>query len=696
MGKYTKAANDKGDARRAKQAELMRRYRAASIDIDSIPEPKNLERRESCRNDLRKFCETYRPEVFNLEWSSDHLRVIAAMENIAMDGGLMALAMPRGSGKTSLSVTAGLWSILYGHRKWVCLVGATGGKAEALLKSIKTELRFNPMLFEDFPEVCHPIRALEGRPSRTVSQTVQGIPTNIQWNMDKLVFPTVEGSSCSGATVSVCGITGDIRGQQETTSDGRIIRPDLCVVDDPQTRESSASEKQCNDRLETLSGDILGLAGPNVKIACIVPCTVINQYDAVDRLLSDEFKEWKSFRTKMLYGKPDNPAEWERYAIERDRIITNDLPTEELSRYYIEHQEALEAGLEASWPQRKNDDDVSAIMHCYNLRLRDERAFLAEYQNEPEDNSAAEMITAEELRKKQHPDDIGKVPGDSDLLVAFADVQKNALYWIVMAFRRSNFTSWIVDYGHWPQQPDMSQTYRNLRIPAASIYQGESFEYILRDLLEGMSKYLLDKEWHTASGEARRIERMLIDANWGVSRDVIYEWINKSQYKSTIFPSHGKFVGASSEPLNSGQKASPKKFIGKHWRMTVSNEMPIRYFLYDTNFWKSFSHERLATGLFQSGSSSLPKVKGKYYHDQLINNLRSEYPITVEGRGRVVREWKLKPGEDNHWLDGFVGCHVAASSLGARLESDTETAIKMKGSDGAKRRRRRGTWRKLD
>ena len=143
------------------------------------------------------------------------------------------------------------------------------------------KISFNHALFEDFPEVCVPIRALEGRPARTVSQTVQGIPTAIQWNMDKLVLPTLEESVSSGSTVSVCGITGDIRGQQETTIDGTIIRPDLCIIDDPQTRESAASEKQCNDRIETIQGDILGLAGPGIKIACIMPCTVIHQYDAV-------------------------------------------------------------------------------------------------------------------------------------------------------------------------------------------------------------------------------------------------------------------------------------------------------------------------------------------------------------------------------------------------------------------------------
>ena len=157
----------------------MRRQRAASIDLDEIPSPKDLERRSSCEKDFRLFCETYRPDVFHFGWSPDHLKVIESIESVVLGGGLINLAMPRGTGKTSLSITAAMWALLYGHRRWVCLVGATGGKAEALLKSIKTEFRFNPKLFEDFPEVCVPIRALEGRPARALSQTVQGIPTAI-------------------------------------------------------------------------------------------------------------------------------------------------------------------------------------------------------------------------------------------------------------------------------------------------------------------------------------------------------------------------------------------------------------------------------------------------------------------------------------------------------------------------------------
>jgi len=46
----------------------------------------------------------------------------------------------------------------------------------------------------------------------------------------------------------------------------------------------------------------------------------------------------------------------------------------------------------------------------------------------------------------------------------------------------------------------------------------------------------------------------------------------------------------------------------------------------------------------------------------------SEFWVRTEGHGRVVYEWKNKPGvPDNHWLDCLVGNAVAASMLGCKL-----------------------------
>src|SRR5204863_429248 len=78
----------------------------AGRDIGEIPPVTDPARRDSCRRDFRLFCETYFSAVFALAWSPDHLKVISIIENSVLEGGLFAVAMPRGSGKTSLATCA--------------------------------------------------------------------------------------------------------------------------------------------------------------------------------------------------------------------------------------------------------------------------------------------------------------------------------------------------------------------------------------------------------------------------------------------------------------------------------------------------------------------------------------------------------------------------------------------------------------
>ena len=87
-----------------------------------------------------------------MAWSPDHLKVIAKIEQAVLDGGLFAMAMPRGSGKTTICECACIWAVLYGHREFVCLIGSDEGHASDMLDSIKTELEANDLLLEDFEE----------------------------------------------------------------------------------------------------------------------------------------------------------------------------------------------------------------------------------------------------------------------------------------------------------------------------------------------------------------------------------------------------------------------------------------------------------------------------------------------------------------------------------------------------------------
>ncbi len=93
-----------------------------------------------------------------------------------MHGGLFALAMARGSGKSSIAEVACIWAVLYGHRNFVCLIGSDEGHACDMLDSIKTELDSNELLLADFPEVCFPIHALDGISNR--AQMVSSIKAN--------------------------------------------------------------------------------------------------------------------------------------------------------------------------------------------------------------------------------------------------------------------------------------------------------------------------------------------------------------------------------------------------------------------------------------------------------------------------------------------------------------------------------------
>ena len=99
----------------------------------------------------------------------------------------------------------------------------------------------------------------------------------------------------------------------------------------------------------------------------------------------------------------------------------------------------------------------------------------------------------------------------------------------------------------------------------------------------------------------------------------------------------------------------------------VQGKRAVRHVLFDTNFWKSFVHARLAVAMGDRGCLSLFGDAAET-HRLFAEHLTAEYRVKTEGRGRTVDEWKMRPERsDNHWLDGLVGCAVAASIQGAVL-----------------------------
>ncbi|MBL4698449.1 MAG: hypothetical protein JKX70_06420 [Phycisphaerales bacterium] len=106
----------------AQRERVLARSKAQSLsgrDIGELPEVVDPDRKGRAERDFRFFCETYFKQTFTMAWSDDHLKVIAKIEQAVLEGGLFAMAMPRGSGKTTLCEMACLWAILIGARRIV-------------------------------------------------------------------------------------------------------------------------------------------------------------------------------------------------------------------------------------------------------------------------------------------------------------------------------------------------------------------------------------------------------------------------------------------------------------------------------------------------------------------------------------------------------------------------------------------------
>ncbi|MBQ8755650.1 MAG: phage terminase large subunit family protein, partial [Lentisphaeria bacterium] len=656
---------ERKEAERQRNAALS----AAGRDIAPLPEVVNPERKKACERNFQLFCESYFPETYSLGWSPDHIKAIEKIETAVLTGGLFALAMPRGSGKSTLAETAAIWSMLYGHREFVTLIGATESAALEMLDSIKTELEVNENLAADFPEVCYPIEQLDGIANRCAGQHCNGERTRITWTSNEIVLPTIKDSKASGIIVRVAGITGRVRGMKYKRSDGRSVRPTLVIIDDPQTSESAGSLEQTRKRVRVLAGDILGLAGPGQKISGIMPCTIIRPGDMADIILNrNTHPDWNGEKTKMLYEFPKNMKLWDEYAEIRAEALRTDGNFQAATDFYLAHREEMDEGAVVSWDARYNHDEVSALQHAMNLKLQDEAAFQAEYQNDPlpEDLSDDTLLSVDEICGKVNGIARYRVPLACDRLTMFIDVQKALLFYTVVAWGE-DFTGAIIDYGSWPDQHRRQFSLADANPTIQSTFPKAGFEGSLYAALTKLTDEYLGREWEREDGAVLKIERALVDANWGQSTDIVYQFCRQSTHAGIIMPSHGRYVGASSKPMTEYRK-QPGDRLGFNWMVpNVAGKRAIRHVIYDTNFWKSFIHTRLAVELGDKGNLSLyGRIPG--VHQLLAEHLTAEYKVKTQGRGRTVDEWKLKPDRtDNHWLDCIAGCAVCASMLGAAL-----------------------------
>jgi len=634
-------------------------------DIGEIPHTVNPDRKDRGSASLSSFCREYQSNIFTVPFSKVHTDVISRMEAAICTGGLFAYAMPRGTGKTSIAEAAVLWSVLTGKRKYVVLISATEKQGTQAMENLKKELSTNRAIMEDWPRATYPIWALEGISHRAPGQLYMGCPTHMVWRGEKIVFATIPGSRCSGSVIEVRGLTGAIRGMKTNLSDGRgTIRPELVILDDPQTDESAKSLTQCHDRERIILGTILGLKGHEEEISAVMPCTVIHRGDLAERFIDkDTHPEWQGVRSRLLIDMPTHMRLWDEY---------NDLKKESADsahNFYIENRAMMDEGAVPMWKECFNKRQLSAIQYAMDLRNNvGEQAFWAEYQNEPlDDASDGEQITVDGILEKTTSYLRWQVPGNCQHLTAHVDIHNAVLYYMICGWDEK-FNGYIIQYGIWPETKRKYFSMSDIQDTLMKKYPGRGVDGAIYAGIQDIVKKILTHRFRAKEGySGLHVSRCIVDANWKTA--LVKAYCRESGYGAIVIPGHGRYIGAERKPLNDYRKAAGDR-LGLAWRVPVAlSREGIRHVLYDTNHWKSHINTAL---LSPPGERGCLQLFGKYDHKLLAEHLTAEYFVEVHGRGRQVNQWILHPGRrDNHWLDNLVGCAVGASMQGCHTIDNT-------------------------
>lgn len=674
-GKRYDAKRSRENARQREDAEDVREISPLPAIVDPV-------RRDRCLADLRTALETWFPKRFPLAWSKDHLAYIGHLARAINDGGSQATAMPRGSGKTTIAEGAAIWGILSGRTPFAMLIGATNPAALELLQSIRMELETNDVLLEDFPEVCYPLRRLEGLNQRRL--LYQGNQVRMHLLKYQILLPDIPGSLSAGSIIRTAGLTGRIRGAKYTRADGTIIRPTIAIIDDPQTKRSAKSDTQCTEREGVINSDVAGLAGPGKSIALVMPCTVIRKGDLADRYLDhDQYPEWHGQKAGLLKSLPNAAAMelWQQYWEVRREGLRQDDSGAAGNAFYEANREAMDAGAIANWPERKLEHEVSAIQHFMNIYLKNPSAAMAEYQNEPEDltQTSSPLDPEQIIRRVTHLAQ-GVMPVATECLSVGIDVQGALLYWLALASERGP-TSSVIDYGTWPQQRTAHFTLRDATRTIQKAFPERDAPGQLHGALETLIAELVGREFAREDGTKFRVGRIVIDARWETEN--IIKFIRSSTHKSLLIPAQGltaKQLYLDRKPLSGDRHETDYKLKAAGHRL-------VRVLQFDSAKWISRVINWARTPVGSTGALTLWKAHAER-HRMFAEHLTAEYcTVSIEkGTNKEITTWALKPGvHDNHLLDALKMAAIGNYEQGAKDSIDPPKT----------RKRLRGGWTEL-
>lgn len=671
-----------GTTERDTDASRKRKQRSQASEI-TIPECVSPQRREQCLQDPERFLRTYLPKKFSRPFGEVHTRMINAIYDRAATGGKKAVAAPRSRGKSTVVKGMNIFLTLAQMVQFIVPICATTKLAGRLYRDYRDEWTNNELLYADFPEVCGPVRDLEGAPQRASRQHVAGTLTLINWSAtDFLRLPRVPGnandymqsqgwkwSPYGGVKMTYAGLDAAFRGMNIDDD-----RPDFLIIDDPETRESAKSFLQIEDRGEIIEKDIEGLEGQDKPMAMVMVTTLQNTYCVSAQYTDPQEKPaWEGERYGWVQSWPVHSAyrykdevmpdgiddKWSEYiAIRRKAQQSGDRHGMAAVEYYLANRDAMDDGVKMLAENFKSitlpDGQLvvhSAIQEAFN-KIADTNiaAFRAEYQNDPEEEEQIEksQLTPGRVAGQLSGLQRGEVAPDPAYTFIGIDIGKYKSHWVKIRVTREA-VMWVTDYG-------VVETH-------------------------GLSKYSTDQAIELALTES-----LMEFADSDVFKDdvPVMVLVDSGDFTESIYAfcrqAGSPFFAAKGWDANRfrNKKKSDEyePFLEAYAHRTIdSNRNPIWLYNVNTEYWKKWGQERFLVDSFMDqtrlpGSVAVfePPHGDRKFHLHFARHMVSESEQLVPVDGKLnKRVWVVHDKHNNHWLDAYALSCAAAGCAGIRL-----------------------------
>lgn len=656
--KFTSDRDRDAGRKREKRSEASRIY---------IPGVVNPARRERCLADPVDFLLTYFPKKYTIRFGKHHLKMIDVIISRAKYGGRQAVAAPRGCGKSELVKGLLVYLVLAGLVQFPVVGAATEKLGRRLYNDFRGKIAKNKLLLQDFPEVCYPVRALDGAPQRAGRQHVNGELTGIVWTAtDYIRLPDVPGSSYGGVLLSSFGLDAAFRGFNIEGA-----RPDFVLIDDPETRESAKSYDQGVDREDIIDKDIAGLASQEDNLAIVVLTTVQNCYCLSYRITDPTTRAaFNGIRYGMIVKWPTDMDLWTEYiSIRHKDQAGGDEHGLNAVKFYRDNREKMDAGAEMlsdHFVSITLDDGTelvhSAIQQAFNkIADTNMESYKTEYQNDPtpDDNEKKTELTAAIVANRISGLGKNELPACEGVRISMGiDLGDHYGHWVKTAWT-GNAAGCVIDYGV-------------MEVPG--YVKGQSRE--AKEI--AVHKALL--EFCPRAAEENPPEFCLIDAGDGDHTQAVYNAVLQLG-GSPWAASKGYAEGRFHMPVITAESIQYKRAFEECWAGR-DRDKGIWLYHVNTEHWKNWLHNRFLTPTFTQesidagqrefadGSLSLFHSDDKKQHHTFSHHMVSEMRQErfVEGKG-WVRKWVVKNKFNNHFLDALALACAAAGCLGVRLIS---------------------------